>query len=191
MTRGGRATAGDPDFPATLAAAAGGDPQALEWIYRTYGARVAGYLRSQGVADVGGTTNDVFLRVFRGLPGFAGDEPKFCSWVFTIAHHLMVDERRRAGRRPSIADGASLERPDPGGDAEEMAMVSLGQARVHGLLSRLSTDQRAVVLLRIVEDQSIEQVAEALGKAPTAVKALQHRALTALRRHLVDEEVSP
>ncbi len=47
------------------------------------------------------------------------------------------------------------------------------------------------MLLRVVEDLSIEQVARALGKRPTAVKALQHRALATLRRLLVDEGVFP
>jgi RNA polymerase sigma-70 factor (ECF subfamily) len=48
----------------------------------------------------------------------------------------------------------------------------------------LSADQRDVVLLRIVADQSVEEVARMLGKGEGAIKALQHRALGALRRHL-------
>lgn len=67
----------------------------------------------------------------------------------------------------------------------------MGRERIDGLLCRLSGDQRAVILLRIVEDLPINLVAETLGKRPTAVKALQHRALATLRRLLVDEDVSP
>jgi RNA polymerase sigma-70 factor (ECF subfamily) len=55
----------------------------------------------------------------------------------------------------------------------------------------LSQDQREVVLLRIVADQSVEEVAGMLGKSEGAIKALQHRALAALRRHFDrTEEIS-
>jgi RNA polymerase sigma-70 factor, ECF subfamily len=61
--------------------------------------------------------------------------------------------------------------------------------QVHALLDQLSEDQREVVLLRIVGDLSLEQTATALGKRVGAVKALQHRALAALRR-ILDQAVS-
>jgi RNA polymerase sigma-70 factor, ECF subfamily len=48
----------------------------------------------------------------------------------------------------------------------------------------LSPDQRAVVLLRVVADLPVEEVARILGKREGAVKALQHRAMASLRRHL-------
>jgi RNA polymerase sigma-70 factor (ECF subfamily) len=51
------------------------------------------------------------------------------------------------------------------------------------LLAVLSPDQREVVLLRIVADLSVEEVGRMLGKSEGAIKALQHRALAALRRH--------
>jgi RNA polymerase sigma-70 factor (ECF subfamily) len=188
---GRRPDEGGQAFGATLNAARGGEAWALECIYQRHSPRVAGYLRSHGVPDVGGATNDVFLRVFTRLTTFEGDEDGFRSWMFTIAHHLMVDELRRAARRPKIADVASIEEHVPGGDTEEDALAGMGRQRIEALLARLSTDQRAVVLLRVVEDLSIEQVPRALGKRPTAVKALQHRALATLRRLLVDEEVSP
>ncbi len=55
---------------------------------------------------------------------------------------------------------------------------------VTSLLGALSPDQRDVLLLRIVADLTVEQVSEALGKAPGAVQQLQRRGLTALRRRL-------
>jgi RNA polymerase sigma-70 factor (ECF subfamily) len=52
------------------------------------------------------------------------------------------------------------------------------------VLGALSEDQRTVLLLRIVGDLSIEDVAKALGKRPGAVKALQRRGLAAVKREL-------
>jgi RNA polymerase sigma-70 factor (ECF subfamily) len=161
---------------------------AFEAVYDQLSPAVASYLRMNGVADVEGLTNEVFLQVHRGLGRFTGNWPAFRSWVFTIAHHRMVDETRRAARRPrevvldADADG-------PIGDAELDALDSLSDTGVRRLLARLSPEQRAVVLLRIVADLPIEQVARALGKTTGAVKSLQHRALATLRRSLEAQEV--
>ena len=67
---------------------------------------------------------------------------------------------------------------------ESDVLARLGPERVRSLLGELSPDQRDVLLLRIVADLTVEQVAEALGKAPGAVKQLQRQGLGALRRRL-------
>jgi RNA polymerase sigma-70 factor, ECF subfamily len=173
------------DWSATLAATrAGSDPasaHAFEAIYGQLSPRVASYLRMNGVADVEGVTNEVFLQVHQGLPRFAGDWPAFRSWVFTIAHHRMVDETRRALRRPREVPMDDLVE-DPAGDVEADALDELSTAWVRSVLEDLSEDQRAVLLLRIAADLPLERVAQILGKSLGAVKALQHRALANLRR---------
>jgi DNA-directed RNA polymerase specialized sigma24 family protein len=63
----------------------------------------------------------------------------------------------------------------------------LGADRVRELIAMLSPDQRAVLLLRIVGDLSIEQVARVVAKRPGAVKALQRRGLATLARALGEE----
>ena len=171
------------DWEWTLEGMRAGAPGAFEAVYAALSPAVASYLRMNGVADVEGLTNEVFLQVHRGLVRFRGDWPAFRSWVFTIAHHRMVDDTRRAARRPRLVPlGSATEGPT--GDAELDALDSLSDEGVRQLLAGLSADQRAVVLLRIVADLPIEQVARALGKTTGAVKSLQHRALAALRRAL-------
>jgi RNA polymerase sigma-70 factor (ECF subfamily) len=179
------------DWSATLAATCAGpgpaSAQAFEAIYGHLSPRVAGYLRMNGVADVEGVTNEVFLQVHQGLPRFTGDWPAFRSWVFTIAHHRMVDETRRALRRAREVPMDDLVE-DPAGDAEVDALDGLGDAWVRTVLDGLSDDQRAVLLLRIAADLPLERVAQILGRSLGAVKALQHRALANLRRSLSHQE---
>lgn len=131
-------------------------------------------------------TSEVFLGVFGGLGSFTGSEPQFRSWVFTIAHRRLLDDRRRLARRPHQAP---LEVDPSGGDVEAEAMESLGEQWVTSLCGRLSADQRTVLLLRIVADLSAEEVARITGKTVGAVKALQRRGLAALRRKLAREGV--
>jgi RNA polymerase sigma factor (sigma-70 family) len=168
-------------FDAVLAAARAGEGWAFERLFDALGRPVAAYLRGAGVDDPDGATNEVFLRAFRGLGGFEGDEGRFRSWVFTIAHHLLIDDRRRRGRRATTVplDAA----PEPVAPDDALA-GALGDERVRQLLAGLSPDQREVVLLRVVADLSLEDTAQAMGKKVNAIKALQHRAMRTLRSQL-------
>ena len=76
-----------------------------------------------------------------------------------------------------------------GGDVEREAFDSLGSQWVYDVCARLSSDQRTVLLLRVIADLSVDEVGRITGKSAGAVKALQRRALEALRRKLTREGV--
>ncbi|MFN8025672.1 MAG: RNA polymerase sigma factor [Acidimicrobiia bacterium] len=176
-------------FPALLSAAQSGAAWAWQRIYEWLAPVIAGYLRVQGVRDVDDVTSEVFLGMVRGIDAFTGDEAGFRSWVFVIAHRRVQDERRRAGRRPPPELPGDDLPASVGGDAEDDALRGLATARVHALCERLAPDQRDVVLLRIVGDLTVDDVAAVLGKTPGAVKQLQRRGFGALRRMLEQEGV--
>jgi RNA polymerase sigma factor (sigma-70 family) len=175
-------------FPEVLEAARGGVPLAFERLYADLAPAVAGYLRGQRALEPEDLTSEVFLGVFRGLGTFHGGEPQFRSWVFTIAHRRLQDERRRISRQPHLAE-LSTETGRPAGDVEREALDALGEQWVIELCARLSPDQRTVLLLRVVADLSAEEIAKITGKTAGAVKALQRRALEALRKQLAKEGV--
>ncbi len=173
-----------------LTAAQAGGAWAFERLYGALAPPVVGYLRLQGASDPEDLTNEVFLNVFTGIGSFSGDEGQFRSWAFTIAHHRLVDERRRSSRRPDVAPQEVEERADADGDVEDEVLRRLSIERVRRLCDRLAPDQRDVLLLRLLSAMTLEQTAEALGKSETAVKALQRRALAAIRRLIERSEVS-
>lgn len=179
-----------PDFDAVLARAQTGEAAAFQVLYEDLVRPVAAYLRSHGAQDVQDVTSEAFLGVFAGLPRFRGSQGDFRSWVFTIVHRKLVDSWRSAGRTPpGLPYDPELDSRSTG-SAEDDALDALGDQRVQALLDQLSDDQRDVVLMRVVADLSIEQVAQALGKRPGAVKQLQRRGLLALRRALEAEGVT-
>ena len=184
-----RGPEGPPPRPlaALVADARAGCPRAFEHIYRSLAGQVSSYLRWHRASDPDGLTNDVFVQVHRNLCTFEGDDHGFRSWLFTIAHHRMIDDRRRSNRQPAVQRDIAGDDEVGLGDVEEDAFASLAHDQVRDLVAVLSPDQRDVVLLRIVADLSVEDVARLLGKREGAVKALQHRALAALRRHLDDD----
>ena len=179
-----------PPFDAVLAAAQVGAGWAAERIWISLAPKVAGYLRSQGSVEPDDLTSEVFLGVFRSLGSFSGSEEQFRSWVFTIAHRRLIDERRGTGRRPAPAWGVEPDDGPPGPSAEHEALQRLSAERVRGLCDRLVPDQRDVLLLRLVGGLTVQDVAATLGKSEGAVKALQRRALIALRR-ILDREGVP
>lgn len=170
-------------FAGVLAAARTGQQWAWDAIYRELGPPLLGYLRAGGAAEPEDLLGEVFLQVVRDLSRFEGLEGDFRAWVFTVAHHRLVDERRRSARRP-VELRPALGEEEVGGDVEQEALAHVDEARVHSLLGRLSPDQRSVLLLRLVADLTVEQVARLLETTPGAVKALQRRALVALRREI-------
>jgi RNA polymerase sigma-70 factor (ECF subfamily) len=171
-----------------LDAARSGDERALETLFRMTCAGVVGYLRARDVGDPDGLANEVFLRAFRTLHSFTGDGEQFRSWLFVIAHHAAIDDARRRRCRP-IEKPVEHALDVPCGDVESEVIARLAQDRVEALLVCLSADQREVVTLRVLADLSIAQTAAVMGKSHEAVKALQHRALAALRRALSDPGV--
>jgi RNA polymerase sigma factor (sigma-70 family) len=185
-------------FDAVLAAARLGETWAFERIYTELAPSVIGYLRAQGAVEPEDVAQEVFVGLVRNLGRFVGDEPAFRSWVFTIAHRRLTDERRRRGRTKEdpvdeIADIAATAAPTgavTGLDAADEALGRIGSERVHRLLDRLTADQREVVVLRVLADLSVSQVADIVGKNEGAVKTLQRRAFNRLAKELEREGVS-
>ncbi|MDQ6928386.1 MAG: RNA polymerase sigma factor [Actinomycetota bacterium] len=188
MARRHVSTLNPETFGSLLAAAQANAPWAYERLYRSMAPAVQGYLRLQGALEPEDLTSEVFLGAFGGIGGFHGDESGFRSWVFTIAHRRLIDERRRVGRRPARADWSLSETCEPvAGDVEDDALAALAERRVRDLCDSLAPDQRDVLLLRLVGGLTVEQVAHALSRTTASVKALQRRGLAVVRRQLAPE----
>ncbi len=170
-------------FPGVLAAAGRGEEWAWTELYRDLSPAVLGYLTGRGVRDPEDVLADCFVNVVRNLHQFAGDEADFRSWVFTIAHHRLVEYWRGSRRRAVavVADDEVLTGLQRTPSAEpDQALIQ--RAALGELLGRLPVPQRDVVLLRIVHQFSIRETAGILGRSEGAVKLLQSRAIKALRR---------
>jgi RNA polymerase sigma-70 factor (ECF subfamily) len=167
----------DPD-PRLLARAESGDQRALAALWRSLNPPLLRYLRGR----IGDLADDVaaqtWLDAVRGLAGFDGDESDFRRWLFTIARRRLIDALRRRGRRPErleadVADGGRL---DPAiGRVDDLAWAL-------DLVRRLPPHQADAVLLRVVADLDVDQVAAVMGRSEGAVRVLVHRGLRRLQR---------
>jgi len=171
-------------FTSLLESARQGSEAAWQELYDGLAPVVLGYLRANAAPDPEDVLSEVFLQVARDIATFEGEETGFRSWVFTIAHHRLIDARRHSARRPVELTAEPPEPVDRAVDAADEALARIGTEEVRRVLAAISEDQRAVLLLRVIGDLSIEDVAKAVGKRPGAVKALQRRGLAAVKREL-------
>lgn len=174
------------EFPEVLRAAQEGDNDAIARLYLDCSPRVLGFLRTQGIADHEDVASEVFVSMVRNLSNFSGDEDAFRGWVFTIAQRRLIDERRRRGRRPEepLETGDLADALGPGPTVEGEALERLRTSGLLEAIEQLTPDQRAVLYLRAVADLSVPDIARALDKPETAVKALLRRAAATLSRRM-------
>jgi RNA polymerase sigma-70 factor (ECF subfamily) len=137
------------------------------------------------------TTQEIFLRVWKGLPGFR-EEARISTWVFQIAWNYLRLHRRRSGRRQRVLvevpdeQQLVLERaPDPGPDPERLATAGDLLERVERSIDRLPEHFRVVLWLRDGEGRSYQDIAAILEVPIGTVRSRLSRARQALR-HEVD-----
>jgi len=142
------------------------------------------FARGRGAADPEDVVAETMTSVARNLGRFEGDEAAFRSWAFRIAYRRVVDDRRRASRRVVARPMAETEDWPAAVRTPDAAVDDLASEPMVGALRRLGSEQRDVVLLRVVGELSVREVAEVMGKREGAVKMMQSRALDQLRRDL-------
>ncbi len=168
------------------------DMEALGMIYDAYSPLLYRYAaRLLGDPDLAEEcVAETFSRFLHALRAGRGPNQHLKAYLFRIAHNWITDHyRHQTPTAPWEDQARHLSSDDPPPD--EVVEARWQQAHVRALLHRLTPDQRQVIALRFLEGWSLAEVAESMGKPVGAVKALQHRALAALRRLLAAEgEVS-
>lgn len=181
-----------PDaFESVLAAAQTGAEWAFERLYVEYNPRLERYFGGRSPAAGEDLTAETWISAARGLAGFEGDETKFRSWLFTIAHRRLVDHIRQRAGVPEPVDPASVTGGEGGVEPEASVVESMSGREAALRITRvLPPDQAEVVLLRVLGELDVAQVAEIVGKRPGAVRALQHRALRKLKEEFSLEGIT-
>ena len=178
-----------PEFPAVLAAAAGGDEQAFGRLWHDLQPRLLRYFVVASPAAAEDLASETWLGVVRGLHRFQGTEPAFRAWVFTIARHEVLDWRRRTARRatedqPAYGLAEQAAPDDPAADALEAFATRAALAEV----ATLPADQAEAIVLRVVAGLDVQRVAAIMGKRPGTVRVLTHRGLRRLAERLGNDE---
>jgi len=141
------------------------------------------YVRVRNEADAEDLTGQVFLKMIDALPGYRLQGVPFSTWLYRIAHNLVVDRYRRSGRTPlelseHVPDAGPFSAP------EVRLQTSEDRRQLADALGRLTDDQRQLIVLRFIENVEVAQIAKIMNKTRGAIHAMQHRALASLQRVL-------
>lgn len=122
-------------------------------------------------------TQTTFMRSFANLKS-CKDRDGFRSWLFTIAHNVVVDVWRSSKPVQSLDWAEHVE--DRAASPEDQAIATTEHLYITALLVKLPNSQREVVELRL-QGFTDKEIAGILGKSHEAIRAAQHRALIQLR----------
>jgi RNA polymerase sigma-70 factor (ECF subfamily) len=125
---------------------------------------------------------EVFTRLLEQLRAGRGPERYLKAWLYRVAHNLAVDELRKRTHRDH--DVLNEHIAASGRDVLEQTHLALQSQQAKEALARLTPNQRAVVALKFLEGLDNAEIARILELSVSAVKALQHRGLETIRRHL-------
>ena len=166
--------------PITLDAARRGDRDALAELWRTHQAPLLRYLRARRTQSPDDVASQVWVDIAKSIDRFEGDDDDFRRWLFTIAHRRSVDEIRRSVRRSGLAVRAADHAV--GADVEHDRHGALDRAIA--MVSTLPDNLGEAVMLRVVNDLPIADVAAVMGTTEGNVRVLVHRGLVRLRRKM-------
>jgi RNA polymerase sigma-70 factor, ECF subfamily len=128
-------------------------------------------------------TGDVFTRALKGIGNYRDQGKPFIAWLYRIAHARVVDYYRMTDRRPQESD-VEAEPIPVNADMDGNILRRQAAKALREAIASLTDEQQQVVILRFIEGQRIETVADVMGKNANAIKALQHRALRSLASRL-------
>jgi RNA polymerase sigma-70 factor (ECF subfamily) len=164
-----------------LIEAAQHDPSRFAELYENNFHRVYAFVarRVNDRDEAQDVTAEVFHQALKNLGRFQWRGVPFAAWLLRIAANALADRWQRSARSIEVQaeDNFNEQEVPSSGNAVEVER----HAMLFQLVDRLPADQRIVVLRRFVDQKSIREIAQELGRSEGAIKQLQFRALETLR----------
>ncbi|WP_202839873.1 RNA polymerase sigma factor [Luteimonas saliphila] len=177
----------EPSDETLMLAYAAGDVAAFEALYGRHRLRLYRYLlrqlRDGALADE--LFQDIWQKVITARANWT-PEAAFATWLYRIAHNRLADHWRARQHRPPApvdADERTARVPDP--DTPERQLSQFEQRRQLQLaLDALPPEQREVIVLRLEQELSLEEIGEVTGVGRETVKSRLRYAMDKLRAQL-------
>lgn len=150
-------------------------------LYQLYACKifrfVRAHVRSDDVAE--DITAQVFFKAFRSASTFDGTG-SYEAWLFAIARNCLADNHKNRSR--AIVLDELPEPVDPTPSPSTLVIDQESKDRLWATISTLTDIQREAIVLRYLNDLSIEEVSQVTGRSPGAVRILLLRARNRLRK---------
>jgi RNA polymerase sigma-70 factor (ECF subfamily) len=163
-----------------------GDSEAFSQIYDEYVNQLYKYIyykvKKEDVEDL---TETLFLKAWENIGKYKNRKnTSFRSWLYRIAHNLVVDHYRLTREHVSLDTRISSKSREA--DPKEMAQNVLDNENLKVAISKLKKNYRQIIVLKFINELSNKEICKVLKKSEGSVRILQYRALKALRQ-IIDE----
>ncbi len=143
-------------------------------------------LRSREVAE--DIASEVFLKIWNILAGEDEAIENFRPFLYKVARNSVIDFYRQ--NKQDVFPEASVETAvDETNDLAAATHKKEMRGEVEAALQKLKAEYREAVALRYIEEMSVGEIAEVLGKSQGATRVLLHRAMNALKEMVGESEV--
>ena len=183
-----------PDINVLVQKAQEGDVASFGELYEQYFDKIFRYVsfKTGNPSEAEDITGEVFVRMLESIHRFKWQGYPFSSWLFRIAHNLVVDHFRKKGKKQMVPlDNATNTLEASPTDIDNHLDIELSMGEVSKAMEGLTDLQREVISLRFAAGLSVAETAKAVSKKENAVKALQHAGLKKLRRLLSPDTAFP
>jgi RNA polymerase sigma-70 factor, ECF subfamily len=158
------------------------EPEALTRLFDLYFEKLRRYMyyKTGSLERAEDLAAETLTKGIESIGSFKDRGGSIGAWLFGIARNLFAREREAAGKAEMVEleDQLPVEEEE---QPERVVLVKLSNEELYQALSRLPDEQREVVLLRFMEGYDARTVGEIMGRKPGAVRALQFRAIQALK----------
>jgi RNA polymerase sigma-70 factor, ECF subfamily len=177
-----------PDLDQLADRARGGDADAFAALYDALAPRLARYVRSRvrDPDDAADLVQQVFLKMVEALPRYESRGVPFTAWAFRLTRNAVIDRARTLHPSDPLEFAADEASPEP--SPEHLALISAERTRIERAMHDLTDEQQEVLRLRFFGGLGPREVGALMGRRDGAVRALQFRALEALRHALATED---
>lgn len=145
------------------------------------------YARLDSRMDAEDFTEEVFMRAWNSISSYHERGIPFLAYLLIVARNVLIDHYRRNGRAPQSVPIEDLQIKDMNPDPGEVTTLNLNHQELRQALAYLREDYQEVLVLRFLNDLSPTETAKVMKRSTGAVRVLQHRALTAIRKTLSDK----
>lgn len=157
-----------------------GDAQAFAQLYDELVKPVYRYLYyrvEQPIAE--DLTEETFLKVWQALPNYKPGKAPFESWVFKIAHNLMVDHFRK--HQPIDELPEDISNSEDRAHPVKVTELKIDQVRVRKAIRSLPVNYQEVIVLKYINELENPEISQVLGKSEGSIRTIQFRALKKLK----------
>jgi len=118
---------------------------------------------------------DIFLKIITNLSKFKEDS-RFSTWVYSITYNWCIDLIRKRKKKHHVEVSDDMENLDHVDEVNDQFLVDVEISRLKIIMEEIPQDDKAILLMKYLEELSIKEITEALGKSESAVKMQIKRA---------------